>query len=74
MIIEIQTYLKMKNFYQYNSIFYSWTSIDCKSFYASVECVARGLHPLTTMLVVLSGADRPGGRPAPDEPRGRHAG
>jgi len=35
--------------------------IDCKSFYASVECVARGLHPLTTMLVVLSGADRPGG-------------
>lgn len=35
--------------------------IDCKSFYASVECVARGLNPLTTMLVVLSGADRPGG-------------
>lgn len=35
--------------------------IDCKSFYASVECVARGLNPLTAMLVVLSGADRPGG-------------
>lgn len=35
--------------------------IDCKSFYASVECVSRGLNPLTTMLVVLSGADRPGG-------------
>lgn len=35
--------------------------IDCKSFYASVECVNRGLNPLTTMLVVLSGADRPGG-------------
>ena len=35
--------------------------IDCKSFYASVECVDRGLDPLKTMLVVLSGADRPGG-------------
>lgn len=35
--------------------------IDCKSFYASCECVARGLPPLTTMLVVLSGADRAGG-------------
>lgn len=35
--------------------------IDCKSFYASAECVARGLHPLETMLVVLSGADRDGG-------------
>ncbi|STP33369.1 ImpB/MucB/SamB family protein [Enterococcus casseliflavus] len=35
--------------------------IDCKSFYSSVECVARGLNPLTTMLVVLSGSERPGG-------------
>lgn len=35
--------------------------IDCKSFYGSVECVERGLNPLTTMLVVLSGSDRPGG-------------
>lgn len=35
--------------------------IDCKSFYSSVECVERGLNPLTTMLVVLSGSDRPGG-------------
>ena len=26
--------------------------IDLKSFYASVECVARGLDPLTTNLVV----------------------
>lgn len=30
--------------------------IDCKSFYASVECVARGLNPLKTILVVLSHA------------------
>ena len=28
--------------------------IDCKSFYASVECVRRGLHPLETKLVVMS--------------------
>ena len=26
--------------------------IDQKSFYASVECVARGLDPMTTRLVV----------------------
>lgn len=35
--------------------------IDCKSFYASVECVERGLHPLKTMLIVMSGADNAGG-------------
>lgn len=35
--------------------------IDCKSFYASVECVERGLHPLETMLVVMSNADNAGG-------------
>lgn len=35
--------------------------IDCKSFYASVECADRGLDPLKALLVVLSGADRPGG-------------
>lgn len=28
--------------------------IDCKSFYASVECVSLGLDPLTTKLVVMS--------------------
>lgn len=28
--------------------------IDCKSFYASCECVERGLDPLTTKLVVMS--------------------
>ncbi|HEO6747463.1 TPA: Y-family DNA polymerase [Streptococcus agalactiae] len=31
--------------------------IDMKSFYASVECVARGLNPLTTSLCVMSRAD-----------------
>ncbi len=35
--------------------------IDLKSFYASVECVDRGLHPLRTMLVVMSHADNTGG-------------
>ena len=34
--------------------------IDMKSFYASVECVARGLKPLKDLLVVMSG-DRNGG-------------
>lgn len=28
--------------------------IDCKSFYASVECAERHLDPLTTKLVVMS--------------------
>ena len=29
-----------------------YLAIDLKSFYASVECVERGLDPLTTNLVV----------------------
>lgn len=35
--------------------------IDMKSFYASVECVSRGLNPLTTLLVVMSNAESNGG-------------
>lgn len=35
--------------------------IDIKSFYASVECVKRGLHPLKTMLIVMSKAENAGG-------------
>ena len=31
--------------------------VDMKSFYASVECVKRGLHPLKTSLCVMSRAD-----------------
>ena len=30
----------------------TFIAIDLKSMYASVECVARGLDPLTTNLVV----------------------
>lgn len=30
----------------------SYVSIDLKSFFASVECVERGMNPLTTNLVV----------------------
>ena len=30
----------------------AYVAIDLKSFYASVECIARGLNPLTTHLVV----------------------
>lgn len=35
--------------------------VDLKSFYASVECISRGLNPLTTLLVVMSNADSGGG-------------
>ena len=31
---------------------HTYIAIDLKSFYASVECVERGLDPLTTNLVV----------------------
>ena len=30
----------------------AYIAIDMKSFYASVECMARGLNPLTTNLLV----------------------
>ena len=33
-----------------------YIAIDLKSFYASVECVERGLDPLTTNLVVADGS------------------
>ena len=36
--------------------------IDMKSFYASVECVKRGLHPLNTSLCVMSRADNSKGK------------
>ena len=35
--------------------------VDMKSFYASVECVDRGLHPLKTSLCVMSRADNSAG-------------
>lgn len=35
--------------------------IDIKSFYASVECVQRGLHPLRESLCVMSNADNSSG-------------
>lgn len=35
--------------------------IDCKSFYASCECVDLGLNPLEAMLVVLSGNEKRSG-------------
>ena len=35
--------------------------LDMKSFYASVECVDRGLHPLYTSLCVMSRADNSAG-------------
>ena len=38
----------------------TYIAIDLKSFYASVECVDRGLDPLTTNLVVAA-TNRTGG-------------
>lgn len=35
-------------------------TVDCKSFYASVECILRGLDPLTTFLAVVGDLARPG--------------
>lgn len=35
--------------------------IDMKSFYASVECISRGLHPLKTSLCVMSRSDNSAG-------------
>lgn len=35
--------------------------VDMKSFYASVECVERGLHPLRTSLCVMSRVDNSNG-------------
>ena len=35
--------------------------VDMKSFYASVECVERGLHPLKNSLCVMSRADNSAG-------------
>lgn len=35
--------------------------IDIKSFFASVECVERNLHPLRTLLVVMSKPENDGG-------------
>ena len=35
-----------------------YIAIDLKSFYASVECVERGLDPLTTNLVVADAGRR----------------
>ena len=32
--------------------------VDMKSFYASVECVERGLHPLKTCLLYTSPSPR----------------
>lgn len=34
--------------------------IDVKSFYASVECISRGLDPIQAMLVVMSHSDNTG--------------
>lgn len=34
----------------------TYIAIDLKSFYASVECIERGLNPLTTNLVVADGS------------------
>lgn len=52
--------MMMKNFDYTKEPLRDILLIDAKSFYASCECVARGLHPLKTMLVVMSNADNTG--------------
>jgi len=44
-------------------------AIDVKSFFASVEAVKRGLHPLEAYVIVLSGRGRPGGLVLAASPR-----
>ncbi|MGX7128035.1 Y-family DNA polymerase [Enterococcus wangshanyuanii] len=45
--------------------------IDVKSFYASVECVARGYDPLEKMLVVMSHAENSGGLVLASSPKAK---
>lgn len=45
--------------------------IDCKSFFASVESVRRGLHPLESLLVVMSRGDSDGGLVLAASPRAK---
>lgn len=45
--------------------------IDVKSFYASVECVARGYDPLEKMLVVMSHAENTGGLVLASSPKAK---
>ena len=49
---------------------HTYIAIDLKSFYASAECMDRGLDPLTTHLVVADASRTeknhlPGGLPLP---------
>ena len=43
--------------------------IDCKSFFASIECVERGLDPLTAKLCVVSRPHLKGGLVLASSPR-----
>lgn len=46
--------------------------VDMKSFYASVECIERGLNPLTTSLCVMSRADNSKGLILASSPTFKH--
>lgn len=45
--------------------------IDCKSFFASVESVRRGEHPLESLVVVMSRGDSAGGLVLASSPRAK---
>lgn len=50
----------------------TYIAIDLKSFYASVECVERGLDPMDAHLVVGTAQRRPSAwpcRPRAEDPR-----
>lgn len=64
--------VSMKQYFDYdNEPRHHYLCIDMKSFYASCECVERGLHPLKTLLVVMSGGDSPGGLALATSPRAK---
>lgn len=50
----------------------TYIAIDLKSFYASVECVERGLDPLTTNLVVADASRTKKLSASPSLPPSKH--
>ncbi|MGY3765624.1 Y-family DNA polymerase [Vagococcus vulneris] len=52
----------MEQYFDYNlEPIHETLCVDMKSFYASIECVARGLNPLKALLVVMSHPESGGG-------------
>lgn len=56
-VLLSKIYYNRDTFHQVQNIAF----VDMRSFYTSVECVERGLHPLRTSLCVMSRADNSNG-------------